>query len=75
MFKRVTKNATRKNNIKVHLKDMEMEKVDCIHLVENREEWQALLSNRKNAWVLQNAEDKLTSMAINRFSVFCGDYS
>lgn len=74
MFKCVTKNATRKNNIKAHLKDMELENVDCIHLVENRDQWQAPLSNAKNHWVLQNAEDKLTSMAINSFSVFYGDY-
>ena len=73
MFKCVTKNATRKNNIKAHLKDMELKNVDCIHLVENREQGQALLSNAKNPWVLQNAEDKLISMAINSFQMLYGD--
>jgi len=43
MFKYVT----RKNNIKVHLKDMELENVDCIHMAENRDQWQALLRNAK----------------------------
>lgn len=74
---RVTSNATWKNNIKVHLKDMELDNVDCIHLAENTDQWHALLSNAKNPWVLQNADDKLTSMAVNSFSsknVFYVDY-
>ena len=73
----MTKNATWKINIKVHLKDMEFNNVDCIHPAENRDQWQALLSNAKNPWVLQNAENKLTCTAINNFSrknVFYGDY-
>jgi len=34
-------------NIKVHLKDTELKNVNCIHLVENRDQWQALLSKWK----------------------------
>jgi len=47
MFKCVTKNATMTTNIKVHLKDTELKNVNCIHLVENRDQWQALLSKWK----------------------------
>jgi hypothetical protein len=39
------------NSIKIDLKEIRWEDVDCIHLAQNRDRWRALVNTAMNLWV------------------------
>jgi hypothetical protein len=45
------------DNIKMALKEVEWEVVDCIYMVQNKDKWRALVNMVMKLWVTKNVEN------------------
>jgi hypothetical protein len=60
------------NNIKMDLKNMGREDVDCIDVDEDKDKWRALVNTDMHLRVPQNAGNFLTSWGTKVFTDFAG---
>jgi hypothetical protein len=62
------KRSPGKNNIRMNLREMKWEVVDCIHLAQDSDQWQSLVNTVTNLQVPEKVGNFLTTWATLSFS-------
>jgi hypothetical protein len=56
------------DNIKIDLRDIGWDRMDCIDLAEDRDQWRVLVNTVMNLWFPSNAGEFLSSCTIGGYS-------